>query len=128
MAPTWLYSIVHLAGASLIAAIYVAGLVVSLRRWHLGMASRLGGIGFGLLLFGDVIQLVSNFLLPLIGASSGANQTDGLFFRMTVVASFNVLVSGAGLLLLVFALRTALRDYERARNATPVDPAGRTAY
>lgn len=119
--PTWLYSLVHLAGASLIAAIYVAGLVVALRRWHLGMAPRLAAIGFGLLLLSDVLQQGFTFVLPLLTANA-PSSTDNLLLRIMVVSSLAVLLSATGYVLLVLALRMALRDYERARNASPVTP------
>ena len=119
--PNWLYSAVHLAGASLIGAVYVAGLVVTLRRWHVGMAPRLGGIGFGLVLLGMVGQQVFAVFLSLFGAvgGSGATEAEAMFLRLAVVSAVTVLLSAAGHLLIVLALRTALRDFERSRNAVP---------
>ncbi len=116
---SWFYSISHLAGASLIAAIYVGGLVVALRRWHLGMAPRLAAVGFGLLLLGLIGQQVFSFLSPLLSVASNSGGFDDVYLRIMLVNSIVVLLSGAGYVLIVLALRTALRDCERARSGTP---------
>lgn len=112
----WLFWVVNLAGASLIAAIYIAGLVVALRRWHLGTAPRLGAIGFGLLLLNGAGRHVFSIPGPFFPGDP-TNDPDTVFFRMAVISSLYTLLSGTGYLLIVLALRTALRDYERARNA-----------
>ena len=115
--PVWLTTFLWIASSSLVAAVYVAGLVVTLRRWHLGMAPRLGAIGFGLLLAGSVLQLLFHAVLQRF-----LNPSDSSTFvvRLAVASSIFTLLSVTGLGLIVVALRTALRDYERAQNATPV--------
>lgn len=119
--PTSLYSVVYLAGGTLIAAVQIAGLVVCLRRWHVGMGARLGAIGFGLLLCSTASQQVFNFVgRLLIGPSAGGSMESFLRVQM-VVMSACVLMTAAGYLTLLLALRSALVDSERAQNASPLD-------
>lgn len=114
---TWLYYAVQFAGVSLIAAVYVAGLVVTLRRWHLGMPPRLGALGFGILLLSFVAQHLVNLVLGFAGVNGADAAT--VMFRITVTNSGSVLAMTAGHVLIVLALRAALRDAERSSNALP---------
>lgn len=123
--PDWLYAFVYLAQASLVGAVYVAGLVVTLRRWHLGRAPRLAAVGFGLLLVETVLWQVFSAVRPLL---LGDDAASGVAAQFAVFQSAMTLVSFAAFTLIVVAIRTALRDYERARNATPVDTSDRMRF
>lgn len=116
--PDWLYTFVSLAGASLVAAAYIFGLVVTLRRWHLGMAARLGAIGFGLLLIDTVgMHLFSrfqSFLFP-------TGDTTDILQWLAVAQSVTALLSATGLVLIAFALRTALNDVARLQSGFVAD-------
>ena len=108
----WLLAAAQVAGVSLIAAVQVAGLVVTLRRWHLGPAARLAAVGFGLLLLGTVgNQILFNVVPALFSASDGGTLP---FLRIAAVLSFGFLLNAAAMTLIVLGLRSALTTAARA--------------
>ena len=111
----WLYPFVYLVGASLVAAVYVAGIVVTLRRWHLGVAPRLAAAGFGILLFEAVAGQVFNVVRPLLFG----NDVSNTMAQFAVFQSAMTLLSVSAFTLIVLSIRTALRDLERARHVAP---------
>ena len=119
MQSSWMWSLLTFTTTPLIAAVYVAGLVVTLRRWHLGTAPRLGAIGFGVLLVGYVGQMAMNVVVPLFVGSSGTTATESVMLGMVLTSAVGVILSVAGHLLIILALRGALIDFERSRNALP---------
>ena len=108
----WLYSVVNFAGSSLVVAAYVAGLVITFRRWHLGAGARLAAIGFALLVF----TLVGNLIFySLQGFIFSGSSDDALFLRLAAVGALTALLSAAGVVLVVLGLRTALVEITRLR-------------
>ena len=110
--PEWLYYATFLIGATLLAGIYLAGLVVCLRRWHLGTAARLAGVGFGLLLIETVAVQLFQVAVPLLFGNDGS-QTIA---RMAVFHSAMVLLAAAGMILVLLGFRRALADYALSRS------------
>jgi hypothetical protein len=115
--PDWMYFAVFLVGASLMAAVYLGGLVISLRRWHLGTAPRLAAAGFGLLLFETVAVQLFQFIRPLLFGSD-ASQT---LMQMAAFQSAAVLIAAAGTTLVVLGLRRALSDFAISRSVLHPD-------
>ena len=110
--PDWLYAVIFFAGASLMAAIEIAGLIICLRRWHLGTAPRLGAIGFGLTLAQTALSQAYQFVQPWFVGTDGTLMMEGI----AVFSSAMTLLAGAGTLLVVMALRQALSDFARSRS------------
>lgn len=119
--PHWLYTFVYLAGTALVAAAYIFGLVVTLRRWHVGMAARLGAIGFGLLLIAIVGMQLFSLLQPFVFP---ADNSSNILQWLAVTQSMAVLLNTTGIVLIVLALRTALNDAARLRSGFVPDERG----
>lgn len=104
--------LVHVSGALLSLAVYVGGFVITLRRWHLGIAPRLGAIGFGILAFNVIVGTIA---VPVVNVFAAPSEA---MLPMMVVNSVAALLAASGHLLLVLALHNALRD-DFARSAAP---------
>jgi hypothetical protein len=104
----------------LAAVIYVAGLVVTLRRWHYGMGARLGAVGFGLLTLNIAAVQTASLVLWLLGAYSAG----GLPWPM-LLSSVSAILIAAGHVALVLALRSALGPHGQPWDSPAVEPEDR---
>lgn len=111
---SWLIGLVPLVAASLFAAVYIAGLVMTLLRWHEGMASRMAAIGFGLMLVSAIAGQAARLLIPSISAES-------FFVWMMVITSAQTLGMLTAWILILLALRSALNDAAASRAGLPAD-------
>lgn len=119
----WLFTAANLASVTLTLVAYAAGLVVSLRRWHVGMPARLGAIGFGLLLLTNILSQVGWMLVPRFVESSG----DPPMLAYAVMTSVSTLLHVAALTLIVLAFRAALRGAADSLDDRFPIPSDRTA-
>jgi len=106
----WLYMLVQVAGTSLVAATYFAGLIIALRRWHLGTGARLASAGFALLVFTLVIGLVFYQVQGIVFDSS---NSDTMFLRLAAFGALTSLLSTIGSVFVVLGLRSALTKIAR---------------
>lgn len=112
---SWLYELVSLAGASLIAAMYLTGLVISLLRWNDGVAPRLAAIGFGLMLIASATgHVLFRFFMD-------DSMNAPVFARLAVFSSITTLMSATAWGLLLVALRKAFLDAARWRSEISAD-------
>src|SRR5688572_6023796 len=97
--PSDLYSLISLVDSSLLFAVYVTGLVMSLLRWNEGMAPRLAAIGFGLHI---AAAATFQFMFRVVTALADG---DSVFYMLAATTSFATLLSIVGWGLLIVALR-----------------------
>ncbi|MGC1273110.1 MAG: hypothetical protein WBC44_05345 [Planctomycetaceae bacterium] len=107
---SWLYGLVNLVSASLIIAMYLAGLVISLFRWNDGVTPRLATIGFGLMLLSNVAnQILYRFFFDGWG-------NESMFYWLMVLNAATTLLNLTAWALLLVALRRAFLDAARWRS------------
>lgn len=113
--PSWLYGLVSLASISLIASMYLAGLVICLFRWSDGIAPRLAAIGFGFML----LSTVTGQILFRVFLDGWGNES--ILYWMMVLNSATTLLTVTGWALVLFALRRAFLDAARWRSDSTAD-------
>lgn len=106
--PTWLYMFAEMVDVLLMTIAYTFGLVVALRRWHLGNGARLAAAGF-------VLQAVTLIGSQLAFRLLSFADLPSILWQYTVLLSLVTLLNVTGIALIVLGLRSALQEVSRLR-------------
>jgi hypothetical protein len=113
---SWLYWVAHSAAQIVLFGIYIAGLVVCLRRWHVGCGTRWAAAGFLALIFNSLSNVGLSLLFYVFPLNSGsALLSIGDLVQLYSIMS--QLIAIAGSFCLVMGVRSLAISVARRDNA-----------
>lgn len=104
------------AGIGLIFIADIVGLVVVLRRWHLGTGARLAAAAFAMTLVAYAVGWLYPMLVPFV---ADGTDNDSLYLQIAVFSAVSTLLHLAAWVLLILGVRTMLNDVARLRSMPP---------
>ena len=119
---TWLFEIAHSAGLVVLFGVYLAGVVICLRRWHAGQGIRWVAAGFASFIVNSLLSFGLRLLLIVFPLNSGSVSfsVEGFFLLYSIMSQ---LISIAGGLCLVLGIRSLAVSLAKKDNAflLPID-------
>ncbi len=112
---TWLFVFAHSAAQLVLFAIYIAGVVICLRRWHVGHGTGWAALGFLALIFNSLSNVGLSLLFYVFPLNSGSASLS-IEDLVQLYSTMSQLIAIAGSLCLVMGVRSLANSLIRRDN------------